>query len=98
MRLSKEIQIIKEKLVPLLKKNNVTKAGIFGSYARGKQRMGSDIDLLVEINDDRGLIEFISLKMLIEKELGKKIDLVEYENIRKELKDGILSEEIPLIR
>lgn len=96
--MSKDIEEIKEKIVPLLKANNVTKAGIFGSYARGEQHSKSDIDLLVEINDDRGLIEFISLKLMIEKELGKKIDLVEYDTIRKELKERILSEEIPLIR
>ena len=35
MRRKSEIESIKEKIVPLLKENKVTKAGIFGSYARG---------------------------------------------------------------
>jgi len=43
-----------------------------------------------------GLIEFISFKMLLEKAIKRKIDLVEYQTIRKELKDRILNEEIPM--
>lgn len=93
-----EIERIKEKIIPVLKKQKITKAGIFGSYARGEQNNKSDVDILVEVNDGMGLIEFISLKMLIEKAIRKKIDLVEYNNIRKELKDRILKEEIPIIR
>ncbi|MEK6824357.1 MAG: nucleotidyltransferase family protein [Nanoarchaeota archaeon] len=98
MRRKSEIESIKEKIVPLLKENKVTKAGIFGSYARGEQTEKSDVDILVEVNDSMGLIAFISLKMLIEKAIKRKVDLVEYAGIRKELKKNILNEEIPIIR
>jgi uncharacterized protein len=99
MKTNLKIEEIKEKIVPILKKHKVTKAGIFGSYARGEQKKNSDIDILVEINDDKmGLLEFIGLKLLLEKILKKKIDLVEYEAIRKELKERILKEEIPILR
>lgn len=55
------------------------------------QNKKSDADILVEINDDSiGLLSFITLKNLIEKALKKKIDLVEYETIRKELRSSIL--------
>jgi len=98
MKKKTEIEDIKEKIIPLLKKNKVTKAGIFGSYARGEQTKKSDVDILVEVNDNMGLIGFISLKMLIEKAIKRKIDLVEYGSIKKELKKNILNEEIPIIR
>ena len=98
MKNKTEIEDIKEKIIPLLKKNKVTKAGIFGSYARGEQTKKSDVDILVEVNDNMGLIGFISLKMLIEKAIKRKIDLVEYGSIKKELKKNILNEEIPIIR
>ncbi len=42
---------IKKKIAPILKKYNVTKAGIFGSYARGEQKRNSDVDILIEIGD-----------------------------------------------
>ena len=96
MKSKNEIERIKTKLIPLLKKNNVSRAGIFGSYARGEQNKSSDVDLLIEINKGMGLIEFISFKMLLEKATKKRIDLVEYQSIRREMKDRILNEEIPI--
>ena len=98
MRKKNEIESIKRKILPVLKKQKVTKAGIFGSYARGEQTAKSDVDILVEINQNIGLIGLISLKMRIENAIKKKIDLVEYESIREELKEVILSEEIPILR
>ena len=96
--MNNEIELIKKKILPVLKEHKVTKAGIFGSYARGEQNKKSDLDILIKVNDDMGLIGFISLKMLIEKAIKKKIDLVEYDAIRKELREKILNEEIPIIR
>ena len=96
MKNKNEIEKIERKIIPLLKKHNVSRAGIFGSYARGEQNKRSDVDILVEVNKDMGLIEFISFKMLLEKAIKRKIDLVEYQTIRKELKDRILNEEIPI--
>src|SRR3989344_7390872 len=42
----KEIEKIKSKIIKVLKKNKVSKAGIFGSYSRGEQKKGSDIDIV----------------------------------------------------
>ena len=97
MKNKNEIEKIERKIIPLLKKHNVSRAGIFGSYARGEQNKRSDVDILVEVNKDMGLIEFISFKMLLEKAIKRKIDLVEYQTIRKELKDRILNEEIKIL-
>ena len=43
---SKQIQTIKKKIVPTLKKYGIKKAGIFGSFVRGEQKKKSDSDLL----------------------------------------------------
>ena len=94
--MNEEIQKIKERILPILKEHNVVKAGIFGSYARGEQKKKSDVDILVEIPDDRSLLEIIRLKIALEKNLKKKVDLVEYELIRSEIKERILDEEIPI--
>ena|SRR3989344_1508216 len=98
MKNKSEIENIKKKIVPLLKKNKVTKAGIFGSYARGEQTKKSDVDILIEVGNTVGLLEFIGIKLLLEERLKRKVDLVEYEGIRKELRKRILREEIPIIR
>ena len=43
--MDKRIERIKLKALPILKKYGVTKAGIFGSYATGKNKKNSDIDI-----------------------------------------------------
>ncbi len=95
---SKEIEKIKSKIISILKKNKVSKAGIFGSYSRGEQRENSDIDIVVKIEDkNMSLLGFIGLKLKLEDALGKKVDLVEYIAIKPLIKNRILNEEIRII-
>lgn len=95
---NKEIEKIKSKIIHILKKNKVTKAGIFGSYSRGEQRKNSDVDLVVNIDDkNMSLIGFIGLNLALEEILGKKVDLVEYGAIKPLIKEKILGEEIRII-
>jgi uncharacterized protein len=93
----KELETIKQKIVPVLKKHKVSKAGIFGSFARGEQNKKSDIDILIEIDKNVGLVEFIKLKLLLQGILRKKIDLVEYDTIRSEIKEKIIRDEISIL-
>jgi hypothetical protein len=48
---------------------------LFGSWARGEQHQGSDIDILVEVDGSIGL-RFINLAEDLEACLGNKVDLV----------------------
>jgi hypothetical protein len=81
--------------MPILKKNKVTKAGIFGSYARGEQNENSDIDILVEVQGS--LLDLVELEFELEKVLNKKVDLLSYGGISKYMKDIILSEEVRIV-
>ena len=96
---SKELEKIIPKLKEALKKNKVVRAGIFGSYARGEQKKGSDIDILIEIpkNFKFSLLDFVGLKLELEDVLGKKVDLVEYVTIKPRIRDTILNEEVRII-
>src|SRR3989344_5623201 len=88
---NKEIEKIKPKIINLLKKNKVKRAGIFGSYARGEQKKNSDIDIAVNIEDkNMSLLGFIRLIRLLEKVLKRKVDLVEYNAIKQRIKGRIL--------
>ncbi|MFH1586189.1 MAG: nucleotidyltransferase family protein [archaeon] len=98
MKNNRHIEEIKNKIVPILKKNKVVRAGIFGSYARGEQKKNSDIDILVEIDDkDLSLIGLIGLEIELAKLLGRKIDLIEYPALHSLLKERILKEEVKII-
>lgn len=55
----------------------VTKAWIFGSYARGEQREDSDIDLLVTLDHSKPIgIKYFGMWAELEELLGRNVDLV----------------------
>jgi predicted nucleotidyltransferase len=66
--------------------------GIFGSYVRGEQKAGSDIDVLVEFDDGANLLDLTGLSIFLEERLLCRVDVVPESAIRSELKDGILKE------
>ncbi len=88
------IEEIKEKILPVLRKYEVTKAGIFGSFARGEADEGSDVDILVEIASRISLLDFVGLKLELEDALGRKVDLGEYSTIKPIIREQVLKETV----
>ena len=84
------------KIRKILIKNNIKKAGIFGSYVRGEQKKNSDIDILIKPAKNMGF-RFFGLQLDLEEKLGKKVDLLSYKWIHPSLKQKILKEEIRII-
>lgn len=68
--------------------------GIFGSYVKGEQEENSDLDVLVEFEEDAklSLIEFIHLQNLLSDLLGVKVDLVEKRCLKPYIGRRILQE------
>jgi predicted nucleotidyltransferase len=77
-----------------LKKYGIHSLSIFGSVARGQARKKSDVDILVDFEKPVGLFEYARLKMYLERVLGREVDLVTPEALRKELREDILREAI----
>ena len=88
---------IKRKILPILQDYGAKRVGLFGSVVRGEMREESDIDILVEIEKNISLLDFIGLKLEIEEALGKKVDLVEYKTIKPLLRERILNEQVILL-
>jgi hypothetical protein len=93
-KIDKNLEKIKPKIIRILRKNNIKKAGIFGSYARGESKKNSDIDILIEPPEGIGF-KFAGIEL--EKKLGKKVDLVTYKYISPYIKKDILKEEVRII-
>ncbi len=70
--------------------------GIFGSYVRNEQRADSDIDVLVRFERGATLLDCSGLKIFLEQQLKRKVDIVPVDAIRREIKDEILRESIYL--
>jgi len=88
---------IRRKILPILQRHGVKRAGIFGSVVRGEARGDSDIDILVEVGSDMSLLDFVGLKLEIEEALGRRVDLVEYSTIKPLLKERILGEQVAIL-
>jgi uncharacterized protein len=91
------VALLKQHLPALREHYGVRCRGIFGSYVRGEQRRGSDLDLLVEF-DDRPLtlLQFIALEHYLSDLLEVKVDLVERSTLKPTIGRHILAEVMPL--
>jgi predicted nucleotidyltransferase len=67
---------IKNIILSHLKGFNPSKIGIFGSFARGDNKKGSDIDILVEFKVAPSLLTLIKLENDLSEILGVKVDMV----------------------
>ena len=70
--------------------------GLFGSSARVQQMRASDVDLLAEILRPVSLFELIGAEIYLSEILGAKVDLVPVRDVRKELRETILKEAVPI--
>ncbi|MBO8180207.1 MAG: nucleotidyltransferase family protein [Archaeoglobus sp.] len=92
------LEEIKRNVVPILRKYGVKRASIFGSAVRGEMKESSDIDILVEIEKDISLLDFVALKLELEEKLGRKVDLIEYNTIKLRLGKRILKEQVVIFQ
>lgn len=74
--MNKDIERIKGKVVPILKKGDVEFAGVFGSFARGDATEESDIDLLIRFGGRKSLLDLVHLENVLSDTLRRKVDLV----------------------
>ena len=70
------IRKLHEMLPELKEKYHVSYLGIFGSYIRGEQKPGSDLDILVEFSKTPTIFKFVNLENYLSEALGIKVDLV----------------------
>lgn len=84
-----------KKIIKILEKHGIVRAGIFGSYATEEATKGSDIDILIDF--DGSLLDLIGLELELKKALKKNVDLLTYRGINPILKRRILDEEIKII-
>jgi predicted nucleotidyltransferase len=92
MAYSIEQKIPKDKLIVFCKKNHIRKLSIFGSAIRGELQPDSDIDLLVEFEQDHtpGLFSIIKMEMELAEMLGRKVDLRTPEDLSRYFRDEVM--------
>ena len=85
-------KVLKNELPYLKEKYHVKKLGIFGSYVRGENKNGSDLDILVEFFKPITLLKQVELERYLTNLLGIKIDLVPQNALKPFIGEYILRE------
>ena len=77
-------------------KYHIVRIGLFGSYARGRQNLNSDIDLLVEFEENtQDLYDLkMQLKDFFRIQLGIEVDICREKYIKPRIKSSILKETV----
>ena len=92
-------QILKQKREDILKiasRYGAKKVRIFGSVVRGEDRPDSDVDFLVELEEERSLMDLGGLLMDLQNLLGRNVDVVTEKGLHWYVKDQILREARPI--
>lgn len=86
------LKFLKDNISFLNERYNVSKIGLFGSYAKNRASSGSDIDIIVSMPS--GFDNYYDLKEYLEANLKQKVDLGLEKNLRELIRERINEEVI----
>lgn len=95
IKMSIHLETLSNLIVPILKKYQVHKAGLFGSVLREDFSVDSDVDVLLELND-QNVSHYFDIKSDLEQALHRDVDLMQYNKLHHRIKHKILSEQVSL--
>jgi len=72
------------------------KVRLFGSMARGDAGASSDVDILVDFEPSRSLLDRVALTQDLEDLLGRKVQVVTEKALHWYIRDRILDQAVPL--
>lgn len=96
MTVKDEIELKRDEIEQVAKENGITKVSVFGSVVREEAHEDSDIDFLVEIEEDRSLFDIIRFKQAMEELFQRKVDVLTENAVHWTLRDQIIKEAIQL--
>ena len=86
----------REEIVRLAERRGAHNLRVFGSVARGEAKEGSDLDLLVEWEPDRSVLDHAGLVEDLQELLGMKVHVGTEKSLHWYVRDRILREATPL--
>ena len=92
MGYSLEQKMSKDRLIEFCRRNHIRKLSVFGSATRDQLGPDSDIDLLVEFEQDHtpGLFSIVRMEMELTEILGRKVDLRTPEDLSEYFRDEVM--------
>jgi len=96
MELPAAIEQQRDAILRLAYQHGAKHVRVFGSTARGEARPDSDLDLLVEMEPNRSLLDHIALQQDLEDLLGVPVDVVTEKALHPHIRQRILDEAVEL--
>ena len=92
-------ELLKEKrdeILRIARRRGARNVRVFGSVARGTADRKSDIDILVEMEPGRSLLDLGGLWWELNAVLGLRVDVVTEKGLRERIRERVLKEAVPL--
>lgn len=86
----------REEIMRIAAKHGARNIRVFGSVARGEAGPESDLDLLVDMEPGRSLLDMGGLLMDLQDLLGCRVDVVTEKGLRQRIRARVLKEAVPL--
>ena len=86
----------REEILAIAQRHGASNVRVFGSVARGGAGPDSDVDLLVDLELGRTLLDHAQLQIDLKALLGRKVDVVSARGLRPHLRDRVLQDAVPL--
>lgn len=83
-------------ILEIAERHGARNVRLFGSVVRGEADQESDIDLLVDLEPGRTLLDHAALILELEELLGRKVDVATERGLRPTIRQRILDEAAPL--
>jgi predicted nucleotidyltransferase len=90
------LRVRRQEILGCATSHGASNVRVFGSAARREVAAGSDIDLLVEMEPGRSLLDLVSLWQDLESLLGTQVDVLSDRGVSPHLRERILAEAVPL--
>lgn len=84
----------REEILEVARRHGATSIRLFGSVATGHHTNDSDIDLLVELEEGRSLLDHVALKQELEDLLGVDVDVVTPGGLHWSIRDRVLQQAV----
>jgi len=94
--MGRRLRHLRRSIIDAAERRGATNVRVFGSVARGDDTSASDVDLLVDLRGDVGLLGLLGLEREIAETLKRDVDVVPAANLKVGLASQVLAEAIPL--
>ena len=96
MTITELVQTKRERILEIAERHGARNVRVFGSIVRGEAAAASDVDLLVDFDPGRSLMDQAELVADLEELLGRRVDVVTEKGLYWLLRRRILKEARPL--